>query len=116
MNILTKPISSITAGSIDVLNFPTSQPVSMESLPLPTGAATASKQDAIIDKISNKDIMMALKLLIQTISTPAWLDKSTNLIRTQVAATLSSVGTVTSITQVNYPWAKDPGASEKSEA
>lgn len=64
-------------------------------------AATESKQDEIIEEISNKDIMIALKALIQGIAYPPYMDRSANQIRSQItgAVTVSS-GTVTTVTNV----------------
>ena len=78
------------------------------SIPAPVGAATAAKQDeqttaieAVQEEISNKDIMLTLKSLIQAIAYPAWLDRSANAIRNQVqSGTITTVTTVTTCTTV----------------
>jgi hypothetical protein len=56
--------------------------------------ATVSKQDEIIDEISNKDIMIALKTLILAVANPSYVDKSANQIRAVVTGTVTSSTTV----------------------
>jgi hypothetical protein len=52
------------------------------------------KQDQVIDEISNKDIMIALKALILAVANPAYVDKTTNQLRAQVTGTVTSSTTV----------------------
>jgi hypothetical protein len=49
--------------------------------------ALSSKQDDIVDEISNKDIMIALKSLIFQIANPGWYDKTANQLRVQSTGT-----------------------------
>ena len=92
----TQPVS----GTVGVSNFPATQPVSLASAPLPTGAATSAKQDDIVDEILNKDLMMAIRVLLQQLANPAWMDKSANQLRAQVTGVLTTVSTVTTVTGV----------------
>lgn len=46
-------IDAVVTGTVDVGNFPTSQPVSAASLPLPTGAATAANQTPWLPEFSS---------------------------------------------------------------
>lgn len=66
----------------------------MASLPLPEGAATLTKQNEVIDEISNKDIMIALKALLLAVANPSYVDKSVNQIRAVVTGTVTSSTTV----------------------
>lgn len=59
-----------------------------------TGLATSAKQNDVIDEISNKDIMVALKALILAIANPSYVDKSVNQIRAVVTGTVTSSTTV----------------------
>lgn len=69
-------------------------PISVSSLPLPAEAATSVKQDELIEEISNKDIMIALKALLVAIANPSYVDKSLNQIRAVVTGTVTSSTTV----------------------
>lgn len=51
------------------------------------GVALSSKQDDIVDEISNKDIMIALKSLILQVANPSYVDKSANQLRVQATGT-----------------------------
>jgi hypothetical protein len=57
--------------------------------------ATKDGQDEIIEEISNKDVMLALKTLIKAIANPSYVDKSTNQMRAVVTGTVTSSTTVT---------------------
>jgi hypothetical protein len=92
----TQPVSGVF--------YPATQPVSAASLPLPSGAATSAKQDDIVEEISNKDIMLALKMLVQVLANPAYVDKSANQLRAQVTGSMTTVTTVTGLTNLGgYP-------------
>jgi len=80
--------------------YPETQPIDAVSLPLPSGASTETKQDAIIEEISNKDIMLALKVLTQVLANPAYVDKLANQLRAQVTGTVAATGTLTGVTTV----------------
>jgi hypothetical protein len=54
---VTQPVS----GSVSVSNFPATQPVSASSLPLPTGAATGTKQDTGNTSLSSIDTKLPAK-------------------------------------------------------
>jgi len=56
--------------------------------------ALASKQDDIIDEISNKDVMVAVKALLNVIANPSYVDKSTNQMRAVVTGTVTSSTTI----------------------
>jgi hypothetical protein len=62
--------------------------------------ATVESQDAIVEEISNKDIMIALKALIVAMANPSYVDKSTNQMRSVVTGAVTVSGTVTSSTTV----------------
>ena len=47
------PAGSNALGSVSVSNFPSTQPISATSLPLPTGAATAANQSSIITALGS---------------------------------------------------------------
>lgn len=65
-----------------------------------SGAATEVKQDDIIDEISNKDVMMAIRRLLQLIANPSYVDKTVNQIRAQVTGTTTVSGSLTTVTTV----------------
>lgn len=50
--------------------------------------------------VTVKDIMPALKILIQALANPAWVDKSANQLRAQVTGTVAATGTLTGVTTV----------------
>jgi hypothetical protein len=54
----------------------------------------AVKQDALVNAISNKDIMIALKALFVAIANPSYVDKTTNQLRAQVTGSVTSSTTV----------------------
>ncbi len=56
--------------------------------------ATRAGQDDIIEEISNKDIMLAVKTLLKVIANPSYVDKSTNQMRAVVTGTVTSSTTV----------------------
>lgn len=60
--------------------------------------ATRAGQDDIIEEISNKDIMLALKSLILQVANPGYLDKTSNQLRAQVTGTVTSSTALTSLT------------------
>lgn len=62
--------------------------------------ATVEKQDELIDEISNKDLMLAIRTLLKGISNPSYVDKSTNQMRSVVTGAVTVSGTVTSSTTV----------------
>jgi hypothetical protein len=54
--------------------------------------------------VTVKDVVPALKILIQALANPAWVDKSANQMRAQVTGSLTTVTTVTGITNLGgYP-------------
>lgn len=123
-NIADTPIISgfATATKQDLLlaelekkaDLTETQPVSVETLPLPIGASTSSKQDdqiaqftAILTELTQKteatqnqqvELINAIRLLIQVIANPAYVDKSANQMRAQITGSLTTVTTVTNLT------------------
>lgn len=67
---------------------------------VPTGGATEAKQDDTIDAISNKDVMLAVRRLLQLIASPGYVDKTANQIRAQVTGTATVSGSLTTVTTV----------------
>jgi hypothetical protein len=90
-------------GTLEVSGefYQETQPVSATALPLPTGAATSTKQNDIIDEISNKDLMEVIRNLLRAIANPSYVDKSANQLRAQVTGTVTATVASTVISTMN---------------
>lgn len=85
--------------------YPATQPVSVVSLPLPSGAATESSVAALTKPSDSQhatldDVAMELRLVLQAINYPGWLDRSANQIRAQVTGSAAVSGNLTTVTNL----------------
>ena len=113
-----KATGSLAGGStVTVNNFPATQPVSAVSLPLPTGASTAARQDTGNTSLANLDVLLSTRLkpadTLTGVTTVAAVTAITNALPTG-SNTIGGVKEVPDATSSFSPTSATSGAYEAS--
>lgn len=104
--IIYLPNKSSIGGSVIgndlTLNYDTTQMNDSDSLLIYYDDPGKAALEDVVNEISNKDLMIAIKNLLIAIANPSYVDKSVNAIRNQVqSGTITTVSTVSALTNVS---------------
>ena len=82
--------------------YPTTQPVSAESLPLPAGASSEVTLQSLLSSSTDQGgIFFQLIRLLKKIALPAWFDPSLNRVRETAIIESGTVTTVSTVSTVS---------------
>lgn len=97
------------SGSVFILNFPATQPISAVNLPLPVGAATSANQTTANASLSSIDSKLTSPLIVTGGLTDTQLRASPVPISGNM--TVSNFPATTAVTQSTTPWVTDGSAT-----
>jgi len=103
----TDPLSLTVAGALRVDGSAITQPISVASLPLPTGAATAANQASEIASLASIDLGIPAALGQTTMAASMPVTIASNQSAIPVTLTSTTITGTVAVTQSTSPWVSD---------